>query len=102
MTDDFVSMTKKLNCAEVNDQTTTQTTTFTSENMSFIQPFDFICVETANCMQVYLNQSKCIFMYLSDRGGKIQKDTFRYVVSKCIFSTRVQRYKKMHLDTWYL
>lgn len=35
MTDDFVSMTKKLNCAEVNDQTTTQTTTFTSENMSF-------------------------------------------------------------------
>ena len=41
-------------------------------------------------------------MYLSDRGAKIQKDTFRYVVSKCIFSTRGRRYKKIHLDTWYL
>ena len=41
-------------------------------------------------------------MYLFDPGAKIQKDTFRYVVSKCIFSTRGQRYKKIHLDTWYL
>ena len=70
-----------------------------------MKKFDFICIETANCMQVYLkclHVSKCIFMYLSDRGAKIQKDTFRYVVSKCIFLTRVQRYKKIHLVTWYL
>ena len=38
-------------------------------------------------------------MYLFDPGAKIQKDTFRYVVSKCIFSTRGRRYKKIHLDT---
>ena len=41
-------------------------------------------------------------MYFSDRGAKIQKDTFRYVVSKRIFSTRGRRQKKIHLETWYL
>ena len=38
-------------------------------------------------------------MHLFDPGAKIQKDSFRYVVSKCIFPPRSERYIKIHLDT---
>ena len=53
-------------------------------------------------LKMYLYVSLCIFMYLSDRGAKIQKDTFGYVylnVSFCIFPLRSERYIKIHLDT---
>ena len=48
---------------------------------------------------MYLTVSLCIVMYLPDPGQKIQKDTFRYDVSFCIFCPASGRYIKIHLDS---
>ena len=73
------------NCVEVNDQTTAQTTTFIAEKMSFHIAIRF---HVRWKYKLYASVSKYIYMYP--------------YVSLCIFQTGVQRYKKIHLDTWYL
>ena len=41
-----------------------------------------------------------LFVSLGPGGGKIQKDTFRYDVSFCIFCPASGRYIKIHKDTF--